>query len=197
LQNDLHPYTAHMWGRHHLVEYLPTVAASAVAVVIIMNFVAMPYRVAQTSMQNTLQPGEHVLVDKITPNFTGFHRGDIVIFKLPNQLLEGHDDTAKIKRLIGLPGETVDIGPDGVRVNGVLLEESYVFVEDFSNLEENRSWNIGKDELLVLGDHRTGSTDSRTYGPIPTSAVIGRAVVRFYPVDRFSIIVPPAYSLVP
>jgi signal peptidase I len=197
LEIDLQLYTNDMWGRHHLVDYLPPIAASVVFIVVIMLFVAWPYRISQTSMQNTLQPEDFVLVDKITPKLFGFNRGDVVVFHLPDHMSNGHDDTALIKRVIGMPGETISIGPDGVRVNGLLLEERYLFEEDLGGSDGSQSWTVGDDELLVFGDHRTGSIDSRKYGPIPVSAVIGRAVVRLLPLDRIGAIASPSYQVAP
>ena len=97
--------------------------------------------------------------------------------------------------MIGLPGETVTIGPEGARINGVLLTEDYVYVEGGGNIEEPQSWTLAADELLVFGDHRSNSSDSRAYGPIPVSAVVGRAVIRYYPIDRMSLITPPPYNI--
>ena len=189
-----HPYTPHMRKRHLLIEIAQTVALTVVAFYLLQTFIVQPFRVEQGSMRITFEPGEYVLVDKLSSRLTGFHRGDVVIFHPPESWPSGSDNTPYIKRVIGLPGETVTIGPDGVRINGALLPEEYVYI-DGGGAEEPQSWNLTADELLVFGDHRSNSSDSRAYGPIPLSAVVGRAVIRYYPIDRMSLITPPPYNV--
>jgi signal peptidase I len=137
------------------------------------------------------------MVDKLTPRFTGFHRGDVVIFRPPESWPSSSDGTPYIKRVIGLPGETITIGPNGLTINGTAISEPYEFRDEGSVVEESATWTLGADEILVFGDHRSNSSDSRAFGPIPTSSVIGRAVVRYFPIDQMSIIVPPTYPSVP
>ena len=190
-----HPYTPQMRKRHLLIEIAQTVALTVVAFYLLQAFIAQPFRVEQGSMRITFEPGEYVLVDKLSPRLTGFHRGDVVIFHPPESWPSSSDNTPYIKRVIGLPGETVAIGADGVRINGALLTENYVYLDDGDNVEEPQSWRLAADELLVFGDHRSNSSDSRAYGPIPASVVVGRAVIRYYPLDRISLITPPPYSV--
>ena len=189
-----HPYTPPMLKRHLLIEIGQTVVLTVVAFYLLQSFIAQPFRVEQGSMRTTFEPGEYVLVDKLSPRLTGFHRGDVVIFHPPATWPSSRDNTPYIKRVIGLPGETVTIGPDGVRINGALLSELYVFRDGEPNGDEQKSWTLATDELLVFGDHRSNSSDSRAYGPIPIGAVVGRAIVRYYPIDRMSLIVPPTYE---
>jgi signal peptidase I len=186
-----------MRKRHLLIEIAQTVALTVIAFYLLQALVTQPFRVEQTSMQNSLQPGEYVMVDKLTPRVTGFHRGDVVIFRPPDTWPSSSDGTPYIKRVIGLPGETVEIGPGGLTVNGTAVDEPYVFWNDGDGIEDENSWTLGADEILVFGDHRSNSSDSRAYGPIPTSSVIGRAFVRYFPIDRMSFIVPPSYPAVP
>ena len=186
-----------MRKRHLLIEIAQTVALTVIAFYLLQALVTQPFRVEQTSMQNSLQPGEYVMVDKLTPRFTGFNRGDVVIFRPPASWPSSSDGTPYIKRVIGLPGETIAIGPEGLTVNGTQVDEPYVYWDDGSGVEEAATWKLGTEELLVIGDHRSNSSDSRAYGPIPTSSVIGRAFVRYFPIDRMSIIVPPSYPSVP
>ena len=184
-----------MRKRHLLIEIGQTVVLTVVAFYLLQTFLTQPFRVEQESMRITFEPGEYVLVDKLSPRFTGFHRGDVVVFHPPKSWPSSSDDTPYIKRVIGLPGETVTIGPDGVRVNGALLPEGYVYLDGGGNAEEPQSWTLAADELLVFGDHRSNSSDSRAYGPIPVNAVVGRAVIRYYPIDRMSLITPPPYNI--
>ena len=186
-----------MRKRHLLIEIGQTVALTVIAFYLLQALVTQPFRVEQTSMQNSLQPGEYVMVDKLTPRFTGFSRGDVVIFRPPESWPSSSDGTPYIKRVVGLPGETIVLGPEGLTVNGTRIEEPYVYRDSGSGVEELTSWTLGPEEILVFGDHRSNSSDSRAFGPIPTSTVIGRAFVRYFPIDRMSIIVPPVYPIVP
>lgn len=186
-----------MRKRHLLIEIAQTVALTVIAFYLLQALVTQPFRVEQTSMQNSLQPGEYVMVDKLTPRFTGFSRGDVVIFRPPESWPSSNDGTPYIKRVIGLPGETIAIGPEGLTINGMPIDEPYVYWDDGSGVEEAATWTLGAEELLVFGDHRSNSSDSRAYGSIPTSSVIGRAFVRYFPIDRMNIIVPPSYPTLP
>ena len=186
-----------MRKRHLLIEIGQTVALTVIAFYLLQALVTQPFRVEQTSMQNSLQPGEYVMVDKLTPRFTGFSRGDVVIFRPPESWPSSSDGTPYIKRVIGLPGETIAIGPAGLTINGTKVDEPYVYWNSGSGVEEAATWTLGAEELLVFGDHRSNSSDSRAYGSIPTSSVIGRAFVRYFPIDRMSIIVPPSYPTLP
>ena len=191
------PYTPPMRERRLLVEIAGTVAVTALAFYLIQGFVAQPFKVEQTSMEQTFEPGQYVMVDKLTPRFTGFHRGDVVVFLPPSGWPQGKKEspTPYIKRVIGLPGETITLVNGVVSVNGGPLSEPYIYRDDDgASLEgENGSWTLGPDELLVMGDHRSNSSDSRNYGPVPTSAVIGRAMLRYYPIDRIGIVAAPDY----
>jgi signal peptidase I len=184
-----------MRKRHLLIEIAQTVALTVVAFYLLQTFIAQPFRVEQGSMRITFEPGEYVLVDKLSSRLTGLHRGDVVIFHPPESWPSSSDNTPYIKRVVGLPGELVTIGADGVRINDALLTEDYVYLDGGGNVEEPQSWRLAADELLVFGDHRSNSSDSRAYGPIPVSAVVGRAVIRYYPIDRMSLITPPPYSI--
>lgn len=192
------PYTALMRGRRLFFEIAQTVAVTALVFYLIQGFVAQPFKVEQTSMEQTFEPGQYVMVDKLTPRITGFHRGDVVVFLPPAGWPQGKKENPipYIKRVIGLPGETITLANGVVSVNGGPLSEPYVFRDDDGeSLEgESGSWTLGPDELLVMGDHRSNSSDSRIYGPIPTTAVIGRAVLRYYPVDRMSFVAAPTYG---
>jgi signal peptidase I len=164
---------------------------------VIQNFVAQPYQVKQQSMERTLEPGQYVLVDKLTPRFSPYKRGDIVVFTPPAGWTD--NDTPFIKRVIGLPGDTIEIREDGhLYTNGVQLEEPYLYSQDGVPQPTvappaQSSWVIGAQQLFVLGDHRMNSADSRSFGPIDESSVIGRAWLRYWPLDTFGIVGTPSY----
>ena len=164
---------------------------------VIQNFVAQPYQVQQMSMENTLQPGEYVLVDKLTPRIDDYSRGDVVVFSPP----EGYDqggNTPFIKRVIGLPGDQISVRDGQVIVNGKALDEPYTFpgsapYQPTEAPPDRTDWTIAADELFVLGDHRAASSDSRVFGPIKRDSVIGRAWLRYWPIGVFGILQTPTY----
>ena len=126
------PYTAGLVSQRPAVgclfEIVETLVLTLIIFVVIQNFVAQPYKVQQQSMERTLEPEQYVLVDKLTPRFDQYKRGDIVVFKPPADW--GDDETPFIKRVIGEGGDTIDIRDDGlVYVNDVALDEPYLFAE--------------------------------------------------------------------
>lgn len=164
---------------------------------IIQNFVAQPYQVQQMSMENTLQPGEYVLVDKLTPRLDDYSRGDVVVFTPPAGYDQG-GNTPFIKRVIGLPGDTIDVRDGQVLVNGKPIDEPYTYPgttphQPTEAPPDRSEWTIRPDELFVLGDHREQSSDSRVFGPIKRDSVIGRAWLRYWPFDVFGILQTPIY----
>jgi signal peptidase I len=164
---------------------------------IIQNFVAQPYQVQQMSMENTLQPGEYVLVDKLTPRLDDYNRGDVVVFTPPPGYDQG-GNTPFIKRVIGVPGDTIDLRDGQVLVNGTALDEPYTYPGTDPHQPtvappDRAEWTVGQDELFVMGDHREQSSDSRVFGPIKRDSVIGRAWLRYWPFSAFGILPTPSY----
>ena len=188
------PILSGMRLRRLAIEIVQTVALTILAFYLLQTFVAQPFRVEQGSMRQTLEPGQYVLADKLTAALTGYHRGDIVIFRPPSTWPGDAAGTPYIKRVIGLPGETIDLVDGVVSVNGVPIDETYTYRDGGGDgVGESGRWVLGETELLVFGDHRSNSSDSRAYGPIPTTSVIGRAVLRYFPIDLLTIITPPTY----
>ncbi len=183
-----------------LIDVVETLALTLIAFFVIQTFVAQPFQVKQTSMESTLEPGQYVLVDKLTPRWSPYQRGDIVVLHPPAGW-EDRDDTPFIKRVIGLPGDEVAIHDDGiVYVNGQALDEAdYTFHDRAGDAQPTTpignatSWTVGADELFVMGDHREASADSRAFGPIKVQSVVGRAFLRYWPASTFGILARPAY----
>ena len=160
-------------------------AIIAVAIVIpIRIFIAQPFIVSGSSMFPTFQDGQYLIVDEISYRLESPKRDDVVVFRYPN-------DTTKffIKRIIGLPNETVQIkGSDVTIINkehpeGFKLDQP--FVENKSNNEA--TYTLKDNEYFVMGDNRSGSFDSRSWGPVPRKLMVGRAFVRLLPITKIGI----------
>ena len=164
----------------------------------IQTFVAQPYKVQQISMENTVLPDQYVLVDKLTPHWASYTHGDIIVFNPPPSWAPG-DNVPFIKRVIGVPGDRVELREGLVYVNGIKLDEPYIYEEDGVPVTTEPAaggaseWVVPDGDLLVMGDHRNASADSRVFGPIPITSVIGRAWLRYWPFDTFGILPTPAH----
>ncbi len=146
------------------------------------------YVVDGASMQPNFHTSERVIVDRITMLLAGPSRGDVVVLDSPKV-----QDELLIKRVIGLPNETITIQGGRVYVNGELLEEDYISGYcDYSSC--NGEWNLGPDEFFVLGDNRSHSLDSHSFGPVSRSSIVGIARVRYWPLDEAEVISAPEYK---
>jgi signal peptidase I len=191
-----------------LIEIAETLILTIVIFWVIQTFIAQPYRVEQESMRTTLEPDQYVLVDKLTPRFDSYSRGDIVVFNpviragvCANPITGGQDPTATpyIKRVIGEPGDVVELRGGNVFVNGVQMDEPYIHGAATRPLSGETTWTVQPDRLFVMGDNRENSTDSRSdeIGEVCTSDVIGRAWVRYWPLNTIGILQTPTYPDVP
>lgn len=181
-----------------LLEIVETVVLTAILFWVIQSFVAQPFQVQQFSMQNTIQDSQYVLVDRLTPHFDAYHRGDIIVFTPPVSVDESPDRKPFIKRVIGIAGDIVELRAGKVFVNGVELVEPYLYAVDgkaqpTTQEADGTSWTIGPGQLLVMGDHRARSSDSRQFGPIEVSSVIGRAWLRYWPLNDLGVLPTAAH----
>lgn len=176
-----------------LFEVVETLVLTVLIFLGIQTFVAQPYKVQQGSMETTLMPEQYVLVDKLSPRWAPYTRGDIVVFDPPETWSSG-GGVPFIKRIIGIPGDRVALRDGKVFVNEIQLDEPYIFKEDGVPQTTDAAaggaseWLIADGQLLVMGDHRQDSADSRVFGPIEIGHVIGRAWLRYWPVDTFGIL---------
>jgi signal peptidase I len=179
-----------------VIEIVETLVLTIVIFFVVQNFVVQPFKVEMDSMQHTLEPGDYVLVDKLTPRWDPYSRGDIVVFDPPPSWTAL--PTPYIKRVIGLGGDTIEVRDDGlVYVNGTVLRERYLYadqggLQESTGSDETR-WVVPEGDLFVMGDHRQQSADSRVFGSIPIASVVGRAVLRYWPVPVFGALEAPSY----
>jgi signal peptidase I len=182
------------------VEVIETLVLTLVIFFVIQNFLAQPFQVQQHSMERTLAQGDYVLVDRLSHLWSPYSRGQVVVFQPPESAA---DRTAPfIKRVIGVGGDTVEVRDGQVFVNGVALDEPYVFRNDAGVVEptvagDQTRWVVPPGELFVMGDHRQASADSRVFGSIPVTSVIGRGVIRYWPLSEFGIIATASYANLP
>lgn len=180
-----------------LLEIVETLVLTLIIFWVIQSFIAQPYRVQQQSMEHTLEPDQYVLVDKITPRFDTYKRGDIVVFEPPANWQQ-EDHQPYIKRIIGIGGDTIELKDGDVYLNKVKLLEPYVFQVDgktqrTDDLIGAGTWVVPDGDLFLMGDHRGNSADSREFGPVEVSTVIGRAWLRYWPINTFEIIPTPSH----
>ena len=156
------------------------------AAYLIITYVGQRTQVSGSSMETTLSDGDNLLVDKITYRFSDPKRFDIIVFPF-----QYDTDTYYIKRIIGMPGETVQIDYDGnIYINGSLMEESYgrEVIQNPGRAAEPIT--LGEDEYFVMCDNRNNSSDSRdpSVGNIHRKDIIGRAWVRIWPFSKFGVL---------
>ncbi|MEM9905256.1 MAG: signal peptidase I [Cyanobacteria bacterium P01_D01_bin.44] len=164
------------------VEAIQTIGLSVVLALGIRQFVAEARYIPSGSMEPTLQINDRLVVEKISYHFNPPGRGDIVVFWPPEELFPaGKRRDAFIKRVIGLPGDVVEVADGTVFVNDAPLDESYI------KAPPDYLWGpeeVPDEAYLVLGDNRNSSYDSHAWGFVPKENIIGRAVVRFWPPSR-------------
>jgi signal peptidase I len=146
-----------------------------------INAVSVRVRVDGFSMNPTLQDGEYILVNRLAYKLGNPVRGDIVVFSFP---MDPKQDL--IKRVIGLPGETISVQDGKVLVNGVPLDEPYIAAPPIYN----NTWVVPEGQLFVLGDNRNESKDSHEWGMLPMENVVGRAILIYWPPTQWQVIDP-------
>jgi signal peptidase I len=160
-----------VWTRDLLI-------AIGLALVIIV-FLYQPVKVEGTSMAPLLSDQERIFINKFVYRFEPVQRGDVVVFWYPLD-----HSKSFIKRVVGLPGETVEIRQGAVYVNGKIVPEPYV-PPQYEDLSDFPPVTVKKDSYFVMGDHRISSNDSRVFGPVGRQFIYGRAVFAYWPVDHF------------
>jgi signal peptidase I len=176
-------------GRSWLIELVVIVVVVLGASFLVRTFVVQTFFIPSGSMIPTLQVGDRILVDKLSYKLHGVGRGDIVVFTKPP--LEHQNINDLVKRVIGLPGETISSVNGQVYINGKLLHEPWLQPgvqttpgPDPVPFNLDKPYKIPAGEYYVMGDNRTDSEDSRWFGPIPRSTIVGRAFVRIWPLSH-------------
>ncbi|MGK7878168.1 MAG: signal peptidase I [Xenococcaceae cyanobacterium] len=182
------------------IEILKTLATAAVLAFGLRTFVAEARYIPSSSMEPTLEINDRLIIEKVSYHFKEPERGDVVVFSPTDTLRQQNHKEAFIKRVIGLPGEKVQLKQGQVYINNQPLIEQYTakgekteipttchqpyLSESQLNLSESHPVTIPPNSYLVLGDHRSNSYDSRCWGVVSRDNLIGRAIVRFWPLNR-------------
>jgi signal peptidase I len=192
-------------GARSLFEWGAIIIAALLVAFLIKTFLIQAFYIPSASMEPTLKPGDRVLVDKISYSLHDVHRGDIVVFHKPAD----DDDpgvTDLIKRVIGLPGETIASGPNGeILINGKVISQPWLTasaqaapgptITNRNQLGQPDCANTGppvnycvipQGDYFMMGDNRGDSSDSRAIGPIPKNLFVGRAFVLIWPLSRLT-----------
>ncbi len=189
------------WLREQLEENLPTALVAVLLAVGVRWFVAEPRYIPSSSMEPTLQIDDRLIVEKLSYRFRKPQRGDIIVFYPPNDPAVPDSSKVYIKRVIGLPGDRLQITGGKVYVNGQPLTETYI--QEAPNYElpagdpskcpacfrlpasaiQKNSFRVPEGAYWVMGDNRNNSLDSHAWGFLPEKNIVGRAMFRYWPLD--------------
>jgi signal peptidase I len=167
-------------------EIIKFTLVSLAIVIPIRTYVAQPFIVSGASMDPTFETGQYLIVDQITYRFENPKRDDVIVFRYPNDT-----KTFFIKRIIGLPGETIVMDGGKITVknienpSGFLLDEPYITKDHETS--DTFTITLGPTEYFVMGDNRPASSDSRTWGPLETKYIVGKPFVRLLPFSKISL----------
>lgn len=166
------------------LEWVAVVVGAVIIALLVKTYLVQAFRIPSASMVPTLTEGDRVLVNKVSYRLHDVNRGDVVVFDRPEDLPAGPDQPEDlIKRVIGLPGDTL-VARDGVvYVNDRRLREPYL-PAGTSTTKLDQPVTVGRGQLFVMGDNRTNSQDSRDFGTVPADTVVGRAFLVMWPPGR-------------
>ncbi len=172
--------------KEFVIELAKIVLISLAIILPIRHFLIQPFYVKGASMEPNFQDHEYLIVDEITYRFREPQRGEIVVFRAPGV------KQYYIKRIIGMPGETIEAKDERIYINNVLLDESQYLARDVMTSGDFKE-TLGQKQYWVQGDNRSSSLDSRSFGAIKKSDIIGRAVFRGWPYARITWFEAPTY----
>jgi len=182
--------------RSSLVELLDSfLVALALVFLIIKPFVVQAFWIPSDSMLPTLRQNDRILVSKFIYRFREPRRGDVVVFQAPDRALamsfgNNHDKKDFIKRVVGLPGDKLEVRHSTLYVNGKAVNEPYINAPPTYEFprDPEQTYEVPKGDLFVLGDNRPNSNDSHHWGPLPRKLLLGKAFVIFWPPGRWSLV---------
>jgi signal peptidase I len=155
------------------------------AIYALVNLATVRFIVDGPSMQPNFHTGQVLVVSRVNYLLANPQRGDIIVFNPPDV---PPDEPPYIKRVIGVPGDTVEIRDTQVYVNGELLYEPYINEPCTAGSCPNKSWTLGPDEYFMMGDNRNHSRDSRAFGVVKRERIIGEALIRYWPPSDWGLV---------
>ena len=171
--------------RAHLMREIVETLLFVALIFVIVHFTIQSFSISGTNMAPELKPGQIVVVNRVAYLFGGPGRGDVALVVDPS---DPHLKKQLLERVIAVPGDTVEVTASHIIVNGVTLNEPYVHVAP--GVSQNpvilAPQKLGKHQYFVLNDNRLSAEDSRTFGPVDQSNILGKAVVVFWPLSQFS-----------
>jgi signal peptidase I len=170
---------SHRLLRHEIRVWTRDLLIAIGLALVIIVFLYQPVKVEGTSMAPLLSDQERIFINKFVYRFEAIHRGDVVVFWYPLDRSKSF-----IKRVIGLPGESVELHHGMLYVNGSLVPEPYV-PPQYADVTDFGPIRVPKGNYFVMGDHRISSNDSRVFGPVAAQYIYGRAVFAYWPVEHF------------
>jgi len=181
---------SHRW----IVELVGVVVVAVVIAILLRTFVVATYSIPSGSMEPTLQIGDRIVVDKLAYHLHGIGRGDIVVFSTPPaENCAGPPVSNLVKRVIALPGETISLADGRVLIDGRLLPEPWLPPNERTQTTPGPSgepfslhhaYKVPAGDVYVMGDNRTFSCDSRYWGPVVRSTIVGKVDLRIWPLSR-------------
>jgi signal peptidase I len=179
-----------------IMDILETIVFVGSIFIVFYLFIIQPHQVKGASMEHTFESGDYILTSKITYRFTEPKQGEVIVFKSPR-----NPDIDYIKRIIALGGDRVMIKDTNVYVNDILLNEKYIadktYIFEGAYIQEGIELTIPEGYIFVMGDNRPRSSDSREFGPIPVTDIIGKVLFRYYPANKTGWIKNPYQSIIP
>jgi len=173
-----------------VMDILETVVFIGSMFIVVYLFILTPNQVKGASMENTFHTGDYILTSRVTYKFRRYERGDVIVFKSPK-----NPDIEYIKRIIGLPGDVINISNGVVTVNNIQLAENYIAATtnlwEGGCIKDNVPYTVPQDYIFVMGDNRPRSSDSREFCAVTIDSVIGDVFYRYFPADVMGVISNP------
>ena len=166
-----------------LGEWVLILSLAMFAAFVIRTYVFQTFYIPSVSMVPTLEVGDRIIVSKISTSIGSIHRGDIIVFaRPPRESCGGGDVTDLVKRVIGLPGETISSRGNKILINGKVVKEHWKTTRPLGR--EIGTVKIPKDQFFMMGDNRSASCDSRYWGTLPKKFIVGKVIFRIWPITR-------------
>ncbi len=172
--------------RRVLLEWVVIIIAAVVVSFVLRTFAFQTFFIPSASMEPTLQIGDRIIVNKLSVNFGTVNRGDVLVFKAPPTENCGDPVTDLVKRVIGLPGDRLSSKGNTIFVNGVAFNENWTHTEPLG--QAITPVTIARNHFFMMGDNHSNSCDSRMWGTITRSDIIGKAFIRIWPLNRIGVL---------